>query len=119
MRLADIDEKEWSRQVYNLAKTLGFLRYHTYRSKLSQPGFPDDVLVRERVIFMELKRESGKVSDAQREWIRALHKAGAEVYVVRPRHLDELGIVMPRRSRPESSQIPLLMQELALYLDPS
>jgi len=48
-------------------------------------GFPDLVLVRAPdVLFVELKRELGKVSDGQQEWLDDLIAAGCEVHVVRP-----------------------------------
>ena len=97
--LLDISEKEWAAQVYDLARTFNWRRYHTYRSERSPAGFPDEVLVRDRVIFVELKRESGKVSLAQAEWILALRAAGAEAYVWRPSDLDEVGRVLTSRER--------------------
>lgn len=53
-------------------------------------GFLDLILVRGRVIFAELKSDSGTVSDAQAEWIAALHDAGQEAYVFRPSDWDVL-----------------------------
>lgn len=103
--LADLTEKEWSDQLVGtegkpgLARTLGWGPcYHTLRSKGSVSGFPDWVLVRERVVFLELKTETGKVSDSQRVWIQAMHRGGAEVYVVRPRHLEEIAAVLTYRN---------------------
>lgn len=99
--LTGILEKDWQAQVRQLALLLGWRRaYHTYDSRRSDTGFPDLVLVRDRVIFLELKRETGKVSDAQREWIRALANANAEVYVARPRHLDQLATILGPRGTP-------------------
>jgi len=96
--LDEILEKDWQRQVRDLAATLGYRRaYHTFDSRRSDTGFPDLVLVsptRRRIVYLELKREKGKVSDAQASWIRDLHSAGAEVYVARPRHLQMLGTVL-------------------------
>lgn len=60
----DLTEKDWARQIADLAKMLGWLRYHTHRADRSPAGFPDEVLVRDRVIFMELKRDlTGRKSD--------------------------------------------------------
>lgn len=50
-------------------------------------GFPDLVLVHRRmgeVVYVELKRESGKTTPEQDEWIRDLRDAGQRVYVWRP-----------------------------------
>ena len=97
-------EKEFDYQLFNskkgLAPMLGWrpaLTYHTLRSKGSQSGFPDRVLVRERVIFAELKREKGKPTEAQIEWLDGLAAAGAEVYLWRPSDLEEIGRILSRR----------------------
>ncbi len=95
-------EKEWDYQLFNskkgLAPMLGWrLCYHTLRSKGSQSGFPDRVLVRDRVIFAELKREKGVVTDAQREWLDGLAAVGAEVYLWRPSDLDEIAEILSKR----------------------
>ena len=97
--LADMTEKDWAAQVAQLARQLGWKRYHTYRSERSEPGWPDEALVRDRLILLELKTEKGKLSDAQKDWIRRLIDANAEVYVARPRHLDELARVLQARNR--------------------
>lgn len=97
--LRDLTEKEWQAQVKQLASQTGWKgAYHTYDSRRSQSGFPDLVLVRERVLFVELKRETGKLSPAQAEWIRWLIDAGAEAYVARPRDLEMVAAVLTKRS---------------------
>ena len=59
--------------------------YHTLRSKGSEPGFPDLILVRPpRLIFAELKSERGRLTKAQREWRADLEACGVEVYTWRP-----------------------------------
>jgi hypothetical protein len=93
-------EKDWSKQVADLCKQLGWRRYHTYRSERSQPGFPDEFLVRDRCIFLELKTEQGKLSSHQRDWLNALLDAGAEAYVARPRDLEFLAYVLTARHTP-------------------
>lgn len=93
--LADLTEKEWAAQVKQLVDATGWNgAYHTFDSRRSASGFPDLVLVRERVVYLELKREAGRLSPAQRQWIGWLIAAGAEVYVARPRDLDALGTVL-------------------------
>lgn len=44
-------------------------------------GFVDLVLVRDRVIFAELKSDTGRLSTSQQDWLFALGEAGAERYV--------------------------------------
>lgn len=100
--LADILEDELRFQIIGtkqkpgMARIMGFRCYHTLRSKGSEPGFPDWTLARERILFIELKREAGEVSAAQKEWLAALHAAG-EAYVVRPRHFDAIAAVLRAR----------------------
>lgn len=104
--LSELTEKEWELQIIGtanhpgVARQVGFRVYHTLRSKGSQPGWPDWVLVRERVIYLELKSESGKPSDAQKQWLAALLRAGQEAYLARPRDLDRLGRVLATRGDP-------------------
>lgn len=95
--LENLSEKEWRSQGVNLAKQFGFKTYHTYRSDRSEPGWPDDALVRDRLILVEWKTEKGKLSNAQKIWIRALLNAQVEVYVCRPRHLEQLAAVLQSR----------------------
>ena len=89
-------EKEFDASVRQLAQMLGWRRYHTYDSRRSEPGFPDLVLVRDRIIFAELKSEKGKVTARQEAWIAALRTAGAEVYVWRPSDMDAIAEVLSR-----------------------
>jgi hypothetical protein len=44
-------------------------------------GFPDLVLVRDRVLWIELKVGKNTLTEEQAEWARALDAAGAERYV--------------------------------------
>jgi hypothetical protein len=69
------------------ARTLGWLVYHTYDSRRSQPGFPDLVLVHEtqgRLLYRELKTQRGRIRPEQLAWLRALGRAGQDAAVWRP-----------------------------------
>lgn len=97
MRLATkVTEKEFQSQVLTLAHLQSWLCYHTFDSRRSAAGFPDLTLVRERVVFIELKTDTGKLSASQEHWIAALRKAGAEVHVFRPSQWDEIEDVLRR-----------------------
>jgi len=69
MTLVELSEKQWQAQIVELARRLNWAVYRTFDSRRSQPGFPDLVLVRDRVVFVELKTERGKVSEEQGGWI--------------------------------------------------
>jgi hypothetical protein len=97
--LRAISEKDFLSTVTKLALLLGWLVYHA-PDNLPGPGgwvqniragFPDLVLVRgKRLLFLELKRETGKTTQAQDEWLFALRDAGVEAWVVRPSMMREL-----------------------------
>lgn len=108
-------EKDWQKQVIELATTLGFRYYHTHRSEKSPSGFPDLVLVGRRVVYLELKREKTQPTPAQRDWLTALHDAGAEVYLARPRHLQALTLVLARGDQTARQE---LLDELWLHVHP-
>jgi hypothetical protein len=56
----------------------------TWNTKNSPSGEPDLRLVRERVIWMELKTEKGRLTSRQRFVVSRLKEAGAEVNVSGP-----------------------------------
>ena len=98
----DWTEQEWDGVLFRgnkaVAAMLGWqLRYHTLRSKGSQSGFPDRVLVRDRIVYVETKSEKGKPSPSQIEWLDGLTKAGAEVYLWRPSDWDECARILSKR----------------------
>ncbi len=47
-------------------------------------GFPDALLVRERLIFVEFKTATGRASEEQMKWRTALIDAGLDAYLWRP-----------------------------------
>jgi hypothetical protein len=64
------------------------LAYHTHDSRHSPSGFPDWVCVGPGgVLWRELKRQSGKLTTAQLEWLQALTGAGQDAGVWRPADL--------------------------------
>lgn len=81
-------EATFQSQVIQLAKSLGYtLTYHTADSRRSNPGFPDLVLVHGKsgkLVFAELKTQTGRVSPDQESWINGLRRGGATAEVWRP-----------------------------------
>lgn len=84
MMAESMSEKQFQDHVVALASRLGWLIYHTYSSKRSEPGFPDLVMVRGTCMFRELKAANGVVSKHQRVWLQALKVAGVDADVWRP-----------------------------------
>ena len=74
----DMTEKELQSAVIDIATRLGFSHYHTHDSRRSAKGFPDLVLASDerqtdeqgfnRVLFVELKAENGRLTDEQMKW---------------------------------------------------
>ena len=94
-RIADtINEKLFQGLVTEYAGLNGWATYHTRDSRGSDPGFPDLVLVRDRVIFAELKAARGRVTNDQRAWAAALEAAGAVYYLWRPADWPEIETVL-------------------------
>lgn len=84
-------EPDFHRLVVELAELCGWLTFHDYDSRRSNPGFPDLVLVRPpRLIFAELKSQGGRVRKHQEIWLAALGECEVETYLWRPADWPEI-----------------------------
>lgn len=112
-----LTEAQWQDQVTELASLHGWGWLHAERvvtrrrnrdgsermvneTPLRGPlgrGWPDLVLVRERIIFAELKASGGAVRPEQTVRLEQLAATGAETYVWRPRDWDQVVAVLSRR----------------------
>ena len=83
--LQEQTEKQLLAKVRDAAALGGWLCYHTHDSRRSEPGFPDLVLVRDAdMIAVEMKSATGRVSEHQSKWVKALSMVGhVRAYVVR------------------------------------
>lgn len=107
LALDEVTEAEWQKQVINLARLFGWKVAHFRPAQTTKgwrtpvaadgAGWPDLILVRDRIVAVELKRQNGKVADAQQEWLDALTAAGAETHVWRPSDLEQVAEVLRRR----------------------
>ena len=96
-----LSEQQFTNQIRDLARALGWSRYHTWLAKHSAAGFPDEVLVRPpRLVFAELKSETGKPTPAQREWLDLLAACGLEVCLWRPSMIDQIAGYLGPKLRP-------------------
>lgn len=117
---ADLNERELQREVIALARCLGFKAGHFADSRRQVvkggrrvlvgdeqgAGIPDLLLVgRRRILFIELKTQSGTVTETQAAWLTVLSATarvttGVEVYLWRPQHwLDGTIDKVLRRTR--------------------
>ena len=70
-----------------LLADLGLFGYHPRRQAGSQPGWSDWVIIGNRILYRELKSESGVLSVAQRNVGARITGAGGDWAVWRPRDL--------------------------------
>ena len=94
--IPSITEREFQAQVIQYAGLAGWMIYHTYDSRRSQPGFPDLVLVRgDTVIFAELKSDKGKTTADQDHWLYSLDQVqSVAVNLWRPKDWSEIEKVL-------------------------
>ena len=100
-------EADWQRQVIDLAHTFRWRVAHFRPAKTSHgwvtpvaadgAGFPDLLLTRDRILAVELKSETGKLSEDQAVWLDAFRLAGVETFVWRPSDAAEVLAVLRRR----------------------
>ena len=95
-----VTEAEWQQQVIDLAHAYRWQHCHVRRTRgrnsgwvtgTSVTGWPDLMLwseFRKRLIFVELKSETGKVRPEQERVLASLAAAGQEVFVWRPSDLE-------------------------------
>jgi hypothetical protein len=101
-----MSEAQWAATVIGtdklrgLARTLGWTCLHVSDSRKEvigpgtgerklvgdsdAAGLPDWLLLRDRQVWLELKKERGKLSVQQQNILWRIHKAGGEAYVLRP-----------------------------------
>lgn len=97
-----LTEAQLQEKVIALAKAKGWLVMHSRPARTEKgwrtpiagdAGFPDLVLARDgRVLFAELKSESGRLTRQQREWLDALGAGqyAKSVHVWRPSDWPEI-----------------------------
>jgi VRR-NUC domain len=86
-----VTERELQDWIAATARLLGWRIFHArvartakgWRTAVSYDGagFPDLCLVRDRVVFAEIKVGKNQLSPEQTAWLEALRAAGAEAYV--------------------------------------
>lgn len=102
----DFTEREFQRQITDLAEMMGWSwahfrpakTSHGWRVPVSGPlgaGWPDLTLVRDdRLVFVELKRTTSQQPSPDQRFVLSLLSAVAETYVWRPGDIDEVARVL-------------------------
>lgn len=107
-QLVTISEKDFQSQFEELAHLYHWHVAHFRASRTLHgwatavtadgKGFVDNVCVRDRVIWVELKVEDAKLSEDQKAWNEWLKEAGQEVYVWYPSDWDEIVKILRQES---------------------
>jgi hypothetical protein len=95
--LREVPEKAFMEQIRQEARMAGWLTYHTHNSQRSEPGWPDLALIKERrLVFIETKKQTGKVTAEQQRWIDELNTVdgAVEAYVFRPSDWEQIHEVL-------------------------
>ena len=100
-KLPEISEAAWQKTVVQALAQCGWEYYHPRLSIYSKRGFPDLTCWRagDRLLFIELKKQSGILRPEQQAIHDSLRAAGQEVYVVRPSDWNLLTTILKRRGK--------------------
>ena len=87
-----VSEAAFMDTILQAAEIYGWWAYHTHDSRRSTAGFPDLVLIKPpRVIFLEVKSETGRLSRAQADVLAMLEAVGyVRSGVVRPSDWEQI-----------------------------
>lgn len=89
--IARWSEAAFQKHVIDMAHAHGWWVYTNPDSRRSAAGWPDLVLIREpECLFVELKKEKGRVSEAQQTILNKLALCNMETHIWYPRHLDQI-----------------------------
>ena len=81
-----VSEADFQTRIVDYCRLLQLLVFHDHDSRRNIAGFPDLVIVGSRVLFVELKTETGRLRPEQEVWLDRLRKATGDsaVAVWRP-----------------------------------
>lgn len=97
MNQIKITEKDLREQIRDLCKLFGWRFLFVWTSIHSPKGMLDLLLInkaKRRVLFAELKSETGKMTIEQQEIFDELKACGQEVYLWRPSQIDEIAEIL-------------------------
>jgi hypothetical protein len=83
---ARMPERELQGLVADLCRILQLPHFHALSSRGMTAGWPDSVIIGQRILFRELKSEYGRLSPEQRIVGDQLKAAGADWATWRPSH---------------------------------
>ena len=112
-RWREIPEKQHQAEIIKLAELYGWKVVHFSDSRVvnkhgqafgdrQAAGWPDLFCIRPpEIVVIECKKELGKTTENQDEWLALFAACGFDTYVSRPSNLDEVSARLTK-SRPKS-----------------
>ena len=83
-----MSEAQFQKAVVDMAEALQITVFHDTDSRRSHgAGLPDLILVGKDVVWVELKKQDGRLRDSQVDFMTKLQHAGQHVLLWRPEHL--------------------------------
>lgn len=84
MKKIKITENEIKKQVKDYLTLKGYFHFHIMQGLGSYRGIPDIIAVKNgRVLFLEIKKPTGRQSKYQKEFQNNIERQGGEYYVIR------------------------------------
>jgi hypothetical protein len=84
-----ISENDIKRQIKEYLDLRGWWNFPILQSLGAYPGLPDRIAIRDgRILFLEIKRPKGKLSEHQKKFQENMKRENAEYYVIH--NLEEL-----------------------------
>lgn len=95
-------ESDLQAVIVETAELAGWLVFHDHDARRNPAGLPDLILVKPpRVVFLELKTDTGRIRPAQQVWLDALAQCDTIASaLIRPEHLETV-IEYLTRKEPE------------------
>jgi hypothetical protein len=82
---AAMTEADLQAAILDLCERFGLLAFHSGDSRRdSCAGYPDLTIVGRHVVYLELKRQKGRVTPEQTTWLTRLTRAGLTARVAKP-----------------------------------
>lgn len=107
----EISEKTYQKQITDLATMYGWSWRHIQDSRMTNKhgqqfgdkdaaGLPDLLILRPpEMIVVEVKKELGKTTPLQDEWLALFDACGIDAFVSRPSNFDEIQARLTRARR--------------------
>jgi len=95
-------EAELQTAIIDVAELAGWLVFHDHDSRRNPAGLPDLILVKPpRVVFLELKTDTGRLRPEQQTWLEALADCDTIASaLIRPDNLPTVIDYLTRKDQP-------------------